>query len=225
MSGIICGLALVVSYVAGIFSLQNTSVANTLLLFSTAPFMTAILARIFLGETVRLQTFIAIAIALAGVLVMVVGDTRTSTMLGDLAALAAALGFAVFTIFLRRGRSSDMMPSVLLSGLLGIPIMAFICFQTGQKLTIALNDYMITTLLGVFQMGMGLLLFTLGSRVLPAAKLTLLSLSEVFFAPLWVWIFLGEEVSGQTLMGGGVLVLAIVWNIVVDQRLVISTGK
>ena len=225
MSGIICGLALVVSYVAGIFSLQNTSVANTLLLFSTAPFMTAILARIFLGETVRLQTFIAIAIALAGVLVMVVGDTRTSTMLGDLAALAAALGFAVFTIFLRRGRSSDMMPSVLLSGLLGIPIMAFICFQTGQTLTIALNDYMITTLLGVFQMGMGLLLFTLGSRVLPAAKLTLLSLSEVFFAPLWVWIFLGEEVSGQTLMGGGVLVLAIVWNIVVDQRLVISTGK
>ena len=98
-------------------------------------------------------------------------------------------------------------------------------FQTGQTLTIALNDYMITTLLGVFQMGMGLLLFTLGSRVLPAAKLTLLSLSEVFFAPLWVWIFLGEEVSGQTLMGGGVLVLAIVWNIVVDQRLVISTGK
>lgn len=225
ISGIICGLALVVSYVAGIFSLQNTSVANTLLLFSTAPFMTAILARIFLGETVRLETLIAIVIALGGVLVMVVGDTRTSTILGDLAALAAALGFAVFTIFLRRGRSGDMMPSVLLSGLLGIPIMGFICFQTGQTLTIALNDYMITTLLGVFQMGMGLLLFTLGSRVLPAAKLTLLSLSEVFFAPLWVWIFLGEGVSGQTLMGGGILVLAIVWNIVADQRLVIPTGK
>ena len=222
MSGVICGLALVVSYVAGIFSLQNTSVANTLLLFSTAPFMTALLARIFLGEIIHWQTLIAIAIALAGVLVMVVGDATTLARLGDLAALAAALGFAVFTIFLRRGKSSDMMPSVLLSGLLGIPIMVIICLQMGQTLTVALNDYTIATLLGVFQMGMGLLLFTLGSRVLPAAKLTLLSLSEVFFAPLWVWIFLGESISEQTLMGGGILVLAIVWNIIADHRPITS---
>ena len=64
LSGLACGLALVVSYVAGIYSLQNTSVANTLLLFSTAPFMTAVLARIFLGESVRWQTWVAIAIAL-----------------------------------------------------------------------------------------------------------------------------------------------------------------
>ena len=225
MSGIICGLALLVSYVAGIFSLQNTSVANTLLLFSTAPFMTALLARIFLGEAVHWQTVIAIAIALAGVLLMVVGDTSTSAMLGDLAALAAALGFAVFTVSLRRGRSNDMMPSVLLSGLLSIPIMALICRHTGQTLTVAINDYAIATLLGVFQMGMGLLLFTLGSRVLPAAKLTLLSLSEVFFAPLWVWIFLGEVVSRQTLMGGGILVLAIVWNIIADHQSMISIRK
>ena len=225
MPGIICGLALVVSYVAGIFSLQNTSVANTLLLFSTAPFMTALLARIFLGEAVHWQTVIAIAIALAGVLLMVVGDTSTSAMLGDLAALAAALGFAVFTVSLRRGRSNDMMPSVLLSGLLSIPIMALICRHTGQTLTVAINDYAIATLLGVFQMGMGLLLFTLGSRVLPAAKLTLLSLSEVFFAPLWVWIFLGEVVSRQTLMGGGILVLAIVWNIIADHQSMISIRK
>ena len=225
MSGVICGLALVVSYVAGIFSLQNTSVANTLLLFSTAPFMTALLARVFLNETIHWQTLIAIAIALAGVLVMVVGDTRKSAMLGDLAALAAAFGFAVFTIFLRRGRSSDMMPSVLLSGLLGIPIMAIICLRTGHTLTVALHDYTIASLLGVFQMGMGLLLFTLGSRVLPAAKLTLLSLSEVFFAPLWVWIFLGEAVSVQTLIGGGILVLAIVWNIIAEHWPMISFGK
>ena len=77
----------------------------------------------------------------------------------------------------------------------------------------------------IAQMGMGLLLFTLGSRVLPAAKLTLLSLSEVFFAPLWVWIFLGEAVSGQTLIGGGILVLAIVWNIIAEHLPLISFGK
>jgi drug/metabolite transporter (DMT)-like permease len=225
LSGVACGLALVVSYVAGIYSLQNTSVANTLLLFSTAPFMTAILARAFLGEIVRWQTWVAILIALSGVLVMVLGDTRQAALLGDLAALAAALGFAVFTILLRRGKSSDMMPAVLISGLLSIPIMALLCVQSGQTLTIQPTDFAISTGLGIFQMGMGLLLFTLGSTVLPAAKLTLLALSEVFFAPLWVWIFLDEAVRQQTLMGGSILVLAIIWNIMTDQRRVLPTPE
>ena len=75
---------------------------------------------------------LAIAIALGGVLVMVLGDTRQAALLGDLAALAAALGFAVFTILLRRGKSSDMMPAVLLSGLLSIPIMALLCVHAGH---------------------------------------------------------------------------------------------
>ena len=225
LSGVACGLALVVSYVAGIYSLQNTSVANTLLLFSTAPFMTAILARTFLGEIVRWQTWVAILIALSGVLVMVLGDTRQAALLGDLAALTAALGFAVFTILLRRGKSSDMMPAVLISGLLSIPIMALLCVQSGQTLTIQPTDFAISSGLGIFQMGMGLLLFTLGSTVLPAAKLTLLALSEVFFAPLWVWIFLDEAVRQQTLMGGSILVLAIIWNIMADQRRALPTLK
>ncbi len=225
LSGLICGLALVVSYVAGIYSLQNTSVANTLLLFSTAPFMTAVLARIFLGEGVCWQTWVAIVIALGGVLVMVLGDTREAAFMGDLAALAAALGFAVFTILLRRGKSSNMMPAVLLSGLLSIPIMALLCVHAGQPLVIQFNDYAISTTLGIFQMGMGLFLFTLGSRVLPAANLTLLSLSEVFFAPLWVWIFLDETIREQTLLGGGVLLLAIVWNIIADKRQAVPAQK
>ena len=218
LSGLACGFALLVSYVAGIYSLQNTSVANTLLLFSTAPFMTAILAGVFLREVVRWHTWVAILIALGGVIVMVLGDTKQAALIGDLAALAAALGFAIFTILLRQGKSRDMMPAVLLSGLLSIPIMALLCVQSGQALSIQLNDFAITTTLGIFQMGMGLLLFTLGSTALPAAKLTLLSLSEVFFAPLWVWIFLGEAVKSQTLIGGVMLILAIIWNIMTDQK-------
>ena len=224
-SGLVCGLALVVSYVAGIYSLQNTSVANTLLLFSTAPFITAVLARVFLGEGVRWQTWVAIVIAMGGVLVMVLGDTRQAALLGDLAALAAALGFAVFTILLRRGKSSDMIPSVLISGLLSIPIMALLCVLEGQPLAIQFNDYAIATALGIFQMGMGLFLFTLGSRVLTAASLALLSLSEVFFAPLWVWIFLDEAINEHTLLGGGILLLAIVWNIIADKRQAVPAQK
>ena len=156
---------------------------------------------------------------------MVLGDTRQAALLGDLAALAAALGFAVFTILLRRGKSSDMMPAVLLSGLLSIPIMALLCVHAGEPLSIQFNDYVISTTLGIFQMGMGLLLFTLGSRVLTAASLALLSLSEVFFAPLWVWIFLDETIKEHTLLGGGVLLLAIVWNIMAGPATSCSRTK
>ena len=92
--------------------------------------------------------------------------------------------------------------------------MLLICMYTGTPLSIESKDAFIALLLGVIQMGLGLLLFTVGSKTLPAAKLTLLALSEVFFAPLWVWLFLDEKIPLQTLVGGSVILFAIIWNVV-----------
>ena len=209
----ICGFALVLSYVAGVYALQTTSVANTLLLFSTAPFQTAILARVFLGEIVRWRTWSAISLSLVGVLIMVGGQDNQSHISGDLAALSAALGFAVFTISVRKGRTGNMMPAVFWSAILCLPIMVLICLYTNTSLIVGPKDASIALLLGIIQMGLGLLLFTLGSKTLPAAKMTLLALSEVFFAPLWVWLFLNERIPLQTLIGGSVILLAIIWNV------------
>ena len=209
----VCGFALVLSYVAGVYALQTTSVANTLLLFSTAPFQTAILARVFLGEIVRWRTWSAIGLSLVGVLIMVGGQDNQSHISGDLAALSAALGFAVFTISVRKGRTGNMMPAVFWSAILCLPIMALICLYTNTSLIVGPKDASIALLLGIIQMGLGLLLFTLGSKTLPAAKMTLLALSEVFFAPLWVWLFLNERIPLQTLIGGSVILLAIIWNV------------
>ncbi len=209
----ICGFALVLSYVAGVYALQTTSVANTLLLFSTAPFQTAILARVFLGEIVRWRTWLAIGFSLVGVLIMVGGQDNQSHISGDLAALSAALGFAVFTISVRKGRTGNMMPAVFWSAILCLPIMVLICLYTNTSLIVGPRDASIALLLGIIQMGLGLLLFTLGSKTLPAAKMTLLALSEVFFAPLWVWLFLNERIPLQTLIGGSVILLAIIWNV------------
>jgi DME family drug/metabolite transporter len=209
----LCGLALVLSYVAGVYALQTTSVANTLLLFSTAPFQTAILARVFLGEIVRWRTWLAIGGSLLGVLIMVGGQDNQSHTSGDLAALLAALGFAVFTISVRKGRTGNMMPAVFWSAILCLPIMVLICLYTNTSLIVGPKDASIALLLGIIQMGLGLLLFTLGSKTLPAAKMTLLALSEVFFAPLWVWLFLNERIPLQTLIGGSVILLAIIWNV------------
>ncbi len=110
--GWICGFALLLSHVSGIYALQTTSVANTLLLFSTAPFQTAILAWLFLGEIVRWRTWFAIGFSLLGVLIMVGSHHNPSHIFGDIAALSAAFGFAVFTISVRKGRTVDMMPAV-----------------------------------------------------------------------------------------------------------------
>lgn len=209
----VCGFALVLSYVAGVYALQTTSVANTLLLFSTAPFQTAILARVFLGEIVRWRTWSAIGFSLVGVLIMVGGQDNQSHISGDLAALSAALGFAVFTISVRKGRTGNMLPAVFWSAILCLPIMVLICLYTNTSLIVGPKDASIALLLGIIQMGLGLLLFTLGSKTLPAAKMTLLALSEVFFAPLWVWLFLNERIPLQTLIGGSVILLTIIWNL------------
>jgi drug/metabolite transporter (DMT)-like permease len=148
-----------------------------------------------------------------GVLIMVGGQDNQSHIFGDIAALSAALGFAVFTISVRKGRTGDMMPAVFWSGVLCLPVMVLICIFTETPLRVGSKDALIALLLGIIQMGLGLLLFTLGSKTLPAAKMTLLALSEVFFAPLWVWLFLDERIPLQTLIGGSVILLAIIWNV------------
>jgi len=217
---IIGALALVIAYTGGIYAIQATSVANALLLFAAAPFFAALLGWLVLGEPVRRATGVAIVAAIVGIAIMVsdqsssgaLGGAHSGALGGNLAALVSALGFAVFTITLRWRQTSEMLPSVLLSGIFAIVLMALICWQLEQTLILSRNDGMISAGMGFFQIGAGLVLFTLGSKTVPAAELVLLSMSEVLLGPLWVWLFLGETASNNTLAGGLVLLCAIVGN-------------
>ncbi|MEO0749660.1 MAG: DMT family transporter [Pseudomonadota bacterium] len=215
---LIAGLALVVAYAGGIFAIQSTTVANAMLLFATAPFMAAALGWIVLREKVRLATWIALLAAIGGVAVMIAGEVDGGAMLGNVAALGSAFGFAVFTVALRWGRSVEMLPAVFLSGLLGAVIMGIICLAAGLPLVLSVQDGGIALGMGVFQVGAGLILYTLGSRSLPAAELTLLSMAEVVLGPLWVWIFLGEMAALNTLLGGAILLAAIAGNAISGMR-------
>jgi len=111
-----------------------------------------------------------------------------------------------------------MMPVVFLSGLFGIVIMAGVCLETSLSLAISRNDIGISLSMGVFQVGAGLVLYTLGSRTVQAAELTLLSLAEVVLAPFWVWLFIGEILTMNTIVGGIVLLVAIAGNALSGQR-------
>ena len=214
----VAGLALVGAYSGAIYGIQSTSVATAMLLFACAPFIAAILGWLFLREKVRKATWISILFAMLGIGIMVQDKSTGSALLGSLAALGSAFGFAVFTVALRWGRSVEMLPAVLLSGIFAIFITSSICLLSGLPFQISVNDTGISMGMGVFQVGAGLVLYTLGSKPLPAAELTLLSLAEVLLGPVWVYLFLNEVVTLSTLVGGLILLLAIAGNAISGAR-------
>jgi len=218
LPGVIAALSLVVAYAGGIYALQNTSVANAMLLFAAAPFLAAVLGWGILRERVHIGTWIAICFAIVGIGIMVSNQTLGGSLKGSLAALGSALGFAAFTVTLRWGKESEMLPSVFLSGIFGVVLTVAICIILGLPLAISLQDSGISIGMGIFQVGAGLVLYTLGSKALPAVELTLMSLAEVLLAPLWVWLFLGETVASNTLAGGCVLLGAIAGNAIFRAR-------
>jgi DME family drug/metabolite transporter len=218
LPAVVAALSLVAAYSGGIYAIQNTSVANAMLLFATAPFMAAILGWIVLREGVRFATWIAIVVAIGGIAIMVADKSGGVALKGSLAALGSAFGFAVFTVALRWGRTGEMLPAVFLSGLFAIVITFAICLGSGLSVILSPNDSGIAMGMGIFQVGAGLILYTLGSRSLPAAELALLSLAEVLLGPLWVWLFLGETASVNTLIGGAVLLVAIAGNALSGKR-------
>jgi drug/metabolite transporter (DMT)-like permease len=149
---------------------------------------------------------------------MVWDKSSGAALRGNLAAIGSALGFACFTITLRWGKATEMMPAVFLSGLFAIVIMGAICAALGLGFALSPNDTGISLGMGVFQVGAGLILYTIGSKTVPAAELTLLSLAEVVLGPVWVWLVLGETATPNTLIGGAVLLAAIAGNALSGAR-------
>ena len=212
LAGGVGGISLVFAFSGGILAIQTTSVANAMFLFAAAPFFAAILGWLLLNEQVRKATWISMVTALLGIFIMVWEGILLSRIIGNVAALISALGFAVFTISLRWKKLEDMLPTVFMAGLFAIIIAGAICQIKGYGLDIPKHDIWIALALGVFQVGAGLILYTLGSKAVPSAELALLSMTEVIFGPFWVWLFLGETAGVYTLLGGMILLIAIACN-------------
>ncbi len=212
LAGVVGGISLVFAFSGGILAIQTTSVANAMFLFAAAPIFAAVLGWLVLKEHVRNATWISMMVALVGIVIMVWEGISIGRIIGNVAALISALGFAVFTISLRWKKLDDMLPTVFLAGLFAIIIAGALCQIKGYGLDVPKRDICIALALGVFQVGAGLILYTLGSKAVPSAELALLSMTEVVFGPLWVWLFLGETAGGYTLLGGMILLIAIASN-------------
>jgi drug/metabolite transporter (DMT)-like permease len=188
-----------------IVALNHTTVANVLFMQAVAPIAAALIAWAALRESVSRRTALAMAVALAGVAVMV-GGPGGSHGLGVGLSVVMTLAFALAVVITRHRRDISMAPAICLSQVL-VLVTAGPLAHPGS---VDRHDLGLILALGIGQMGLGLAFLTIGARLIPAAEVALITLLEVVLGPLWVWIALSEKPSAATLLGGGVVMGAVV---------------
>jgi drug/metabolite transporter (DMT)-like permease len=189
-----------------IHALQNTTVANTLFILSSAPLLTAVLARFFLGETVSVTTWIAMSVAVSGIALMVSDSFGAGTAFGNAMALLTTCAFSCFMVVLRRGRRANMLPAAILGATLSATISLVV---SGFDFAVTSHDLVLCVLWGGGISCLVHAMFTLGSRYVPGAELALLVLLEFVLGPVWVWIFIDEVPTRMTFIGGGIVLVAV----------------
>jgi len=192
-----------------ILALGHVTVANALFLMGITPFLAAIGAQALLGERVPGRAWGAMALAATGVTVMLGGGLALGRLVGNLLALGSAVAFAGHVLALRWNRQSDMLPAVLHAGLIGMLVSLVALGSQGMSARVSLRDLALALSMGAVQLGVGLILYTRASRHLPAAELQLVATLELVMAPLWVWLGVGEAPDAATLVGGALIVLAV----------------
>lgn len=206
--GLFCTTCLVGTSFFVVLAVTNTSVANAMFIISLAPLIGGIFASILLGEQMSKTTVIAITAALLGVLFIIQGALSADGLLGIIFAFCMLSCYVLFSVSLRMGKDIDMLPCIALhAAILVISLGLFL-----PELKITTNDMIICLSLGVLQLGVGLTLFTLGAKYMPAAQLTLLAMLEVVLAPIWVWLGVGEAPNTMTLIGGAIIIGAITYQ-------------
>jgi len=212
LSEIIGACGLLAAFSGFIISITVTTAANTLFMLAAAPFIAAFLGILLLQEKVRLITWVAMIIAMIGVLIMVVEGMEAGNLIGNLIALVSALGFAIFSVSLRFRRDTPKFTTIALAGMLCALVTLLVIFFDNGTLAMPLRNVCLSVLHG-FVVGSGLILYSQGSKILPAAQLTLLAMVEVVGGVLWVYlpIFGIHEVpSALTVIGGFIVLSAIV---------------
>jgi drug/metabolite transporter (DMT)-like permease len=188
-----------------IVALNHATVANVLFLQAVAPIAAALLAWIALGESITGRALVAMGIALLGVALMV-GGPGSGGVLGVTVSLVMTLAFAVSIVITRHRRQVSMAPAICLSQALVVVAVA----PFAHPSTVTGRDFALLVLLGVGQVGLGLALLTIGARLIPAAEVALITLLEIVLGPLWVWMVLAERPALIVIVGGAVVILAVV---------------
>ena len=207
---VLAGVVLAATSMLYILALGRTSAATTLFLLAAAPIFAAIFGWVLLRERVRRATVIAIAVTMVGVAVMVGTGLDAGSGVGVLLAALIPITIGLYNVLLRGERDVDpVLPALIAGTVLAAVSAAIAIIDTG--LGISWRDAGLATITGGLALGIGLPLFNLGHRSVAAARVSLLLMTEVVLAPLWVWIWPGETPRIGTLIGGAIVLTAVVW--------------
>ena len=212
-SGIIGGCGLGVAMITFIYSITNTSAAVTLLCLAAMPFFTAILAYLFLKEKISINVWVSIFIASVGIIIMAIGNTEKNSLIGFLFGLASSIGFSVFSVSLRWRKETPKFTTVAVAGLFCFVFATIMILVTNQSFFASSYNSSMFSLHGTL-VCLGLILYSIGSKAIPAAELTLLSLTEVIGGIFWVWLPLfgiNEVPTINTIIGGFFLFVSLVY--------------
>ena len=213
ISGLIGGAGLGTAMISFIWSITHTSAAITLLCLAAMPFMTALLGFLFLKETISTNVWVAIFTAAVGIVIMALGNFETGSLFGLTFGLISALGFSIFSVTLRWRKETPKFTTVAFAGFFCAIVSLFILINTDSSLISNSRNQSLFAVHGTL-VCLGLILYSIGSKAIPAAELTLLSLTEVIGGIFWVWLpILGinEVPSNTTVIGGFLIFLAIIY--------------
>ena len=211
-------LGLMLASVAFIYALKNTSAANAAFLASITPLLAVVLARVFIGERLTVVTIVSIAVALAGLLVMVTADVGGGNVKGNIAALLSSLGFAGYSVCVRSEPRRDWGPVMPGYALMAIVLCGAVTLVNGRSLVPPVQDIGRAMLHGGVFIVVGTLLFNDASRHIPAVAMTVFAQTETVFVPLWIFLVLGERPATTSLVGGAIIFTAVVGKAVFDAR-------
>ena len=214
LPGLIGGIILSSGFCGYVFAMYNTTVANTNFIIQTQILFLAIFGYIFLKEKISKVTLASIILAIAGVILMVGSSLSPGQMIGNLAAFIMPISFAILILIIRKYPHVDMIPLQLVAGIVAM----IVGYLIAGKINISYHDIFLGFLAGFFQLGFGFIFITIGARKTPSAVVGIIMITEAVLGPLWAWMFVNENPPITVLIGGGVIIFAVLLQFLLVKK-------
>ena len=206
LPGFFGGIVLSCGYAGYVFAMYNTTVANANFIIQTQTIFLAIFGYIFLKEKISILTIISIILAFSGIFLMLGGSLTSGQMVGNIAAFIMPISFAVLILTVRKYPNVDMIPLQLIAGI-GAIILGYLF---SSQIMISSYDIFLGFIAGFFQVGLGFIFITIGAKTTPSALVGIIMLTEAILGPLWAWLFINETPPLVVLVGGSIVLFAVV---------------
>ena len=206
LPGFFGGIVLSCGYAGYVFAMYNTTVANANFIIQTQTIFLAIFGYIFLKEKISILTIISIILAFSGIFLMLGGSLTSGQMVGNIAAFIMPISFAVLILTVRKYPNVDMIPLQLIAGI-GAIILGYLF---SSQIMISSYDIFLGFIAGFFQVGLGFIFITIGAKTTPSALVGIIMLTEAILGPLWAWLFINENPPLVVLVGGSIVLSAVV---------------